>query len=285
LLGQHRLDQAETVLFRALRGSGPAGLAGMAPLRPAAEAMILRPLLGVPPGRLESLLRARGLEPLRDPSNENPAFTRVRLRRSLNDAEGEGPRTAALAEAAAAYRHRRTLAEAAMAERLAGAVTLHPEGWAQLDAAALGRDAVAHAALASLLRLVSGAEHAPPVAAVTGLLARGGGTLHGVVWAGDLVCREPAACAPSVPAEAGALWDGRWLLEVAPSQEGLLWGALGQGSARLARQERRGLPARVLAGLGAFWRGEDLMGVPALGLGLGGAAFFAPAGGPLCAYK
>jgi len=285
LLGQHRLDQAETVLFRALRGSGPLGLAGMAPLRAAAEAVILRPLLGVPPGRLEALLRAQGLAPLRDPSNDNPAFTRVRLRRSLDDAEGEGPRTAALAAAASAFRHRRVGAEAAMAERLAAAVTLHPEGWARLDASRLGQDKVAQSAMAALLRLLSGAEHAPSAEAVAGLLERGKGTLHGVAWTDGLLCREPAACAAPVPAVAGALWDGRWRLGLPPDQEGLLWGGLGKGVARLARGERRGLPARVLAGLGTLWRGEDLIAVPALGLGRGGAAFFAPAGGPLCAYK
>ncbi|MCO6420058.1 tRNA lysidine(34) synthetase TilS, partial [Siccirubricoccus sp. KC 17139] len=58
LLGHHRADQAETLLFRALRGSGPAGLAGMAPARPAVEALLLRPLLGTPPARLEAVVAA-----------------------------------------------------------------------------------------------------------------------------------------------------------------------------------------------------------------------------------
>ncbi|EFH09206.1 tRNA lysidine(34) synthetase TilS, partial [Teichococcus cervicalis] len=100
LLGQHAGDQAETVLFRALRGSGATGLSGIAPRRAAAEAVILRPLLATPPIRLEALLAARGLSPLRDPSNADPRFARVRLRQALADADGTGPGTAALGAAA-----------------------------------------------------------------------------------------------------------------------------------------------------------------------------------------
>ncbi|MDJ0389888.1 tRNA lysidine(34) synthetase TilS [Roseomonas sp. E05] len=282
LLGQHRLDQAETLLFRALRGSGPAGLAGMSALRPAAEALILRPLLGMPPARLEALLRHRGLEPLRDPSNADPRFTRVRLRAALRDPEGTGPGTAALDAAAAAFARRRSRREAAMAARLAGAVTLHPEGWARLDHAALGRDAVARAALAALLRLLAGAEHAPAAAAVAALLERGQGTLHGVVWKDGLLCREPAACAPPVPALRDALWDGRWRLLAPPAGPALRWGALGAAATGLDRAARRDLPTRVLAGLPALWRDDCLAGVPCLGFGIAADALFAPAGGPLC---
>lgn len=167
-----------------------------------------------------------------------------------------------------------------MAERLAGAVALQPEGWARLDTAALGHDAVAQAALAALLRLISGAEHAPAIASVAALLARGQGTLHGVVWKEGLLCREPAACAPPIPAVPGAVWDGRWRL-TAVADPGLLWGALGSAATRLERAVRRGLPARVLAGLPALWRGGELAGVPHLQLGLPAEAGFAPAGGPL----
>ncbi|WP_135470927.1 tRNA lysidine(34) synthetase TilS, partial [Crenalkalicoccus roseus] len=151
LLGHHRADQAETLLFRALRGSGPAGLAGMAPAREAAAALVLRPLLGVPPARLEAVLEAAGIAPVRDPSNADPRFARARLRQALGDPGGTGPATAALAEAAGAFARRRAAREAAVAERLAVAARLHPEGWAEIEPAALGADAVAGAALAALL--------------------------------------------------------------------------------------------------------------------------------------
>lgn len=279
LLGQHRADQAETVLFRALRGSGPAGLAGMAAARPEPAALLLRPLLPVAPARLEAFLAARGIAPLRDPSNTHPRFARARLRATLADPSGQGAGTLALAAAADAFACRRDRTQAAVTARLAAALRLRPEGYALLDAALLGQDAVAHAALAAALRLLSGEEHAPPEAAVARMLAQGQGTLHGVQWAAGLLCREPAACAPPLPAAPGAVWDGRWRVGVAP--DGLWIGALGAASARVARRERRGLPARVLAGLPALWRAGAVQGVPALGLGTAAELTFAPVGGPL----
>jgi tRNA(Ile)-lysidine synthase len=278
LLGQHRMDQAETLLFRALRGSGPAGLAGMAGLRAAAEAAILRPLLPLPPARLEATLAHAGIDPLRDPSNADPRFTRARLRLALADPGGTGPAVAALEAAATAFARRRATRAAAVAQRLAAAVSLRPEGWARVDAAGLGQDALAQAAMAGLLRLFSGAPHAPAAVAVAALLARGQGTLHGVVWSGGVLCREGAACAPPVAALPATVWDGRWRLASAPP--GLLLGALGPAASGLNRAALHGLPARVLFGLPALWDGEKLLAVPALGLGPPVRLDFAPAGGP-----
>ncbi|WBV41904.1 tRNA lysidine(34) synthetase TilS [Pseudoroseomonas cervicalis] len=282
MLGQHAGDQAETVLFRALRGSRASGLAGMAPRRAAAEAVILRPLLETAPARLEALLAARGLRPLRDPSNRDPRFTRVRLRQALADPDGTGPGTAALGAAAAAFARRRAGQEAALAARLGAAAALQPEGFAWLDRAALGEDVLAVAALAALLRLLSGSEHAPPHDSVLALLRQGGGTLHGVLWEGRLLCREPAACAAPVPARPGARWDGRWTLRTLPADAGpLTLGALGAGAAAIGRAQRRGLPARVLAGLPALRCAGILLAVPALGLGAPARLGFQPEGGPL----
>ena len=56
-LGHTRDDQAETVLFRMLRGSGLAGLAGILPVT--GEGLI-RPLFGVTRGEVETFLRERG---------------------------------------------------------------------------------------------------------------------------------------------------------------------------------------------------------------------------------
>jgi tRNA(Ile)-lysidine synthase len=279
LLGQHRADQAETVLFRALRGSGAAGLAGIATARAAGEAILLRPLLDMPPARLEDYLKAKGVVPLRDPSNLDPRFTRARLRLSLGDSGGEGAGVAALAEAAHAFALRRARREEAVAGRLAAALRLAPEGWARLDTEALGQDAVAVSAMAALLRLLAGAEHAPGAEAVAALLHRGQGTLHGVQWRDNVLCREAAACPPSQSAMPGLRWDGRWRVEQAP--EGTTIGALGAESAGLARAARRGMPARVLAGLPALRRGGVVVAVPALGLGEAAQLVFDPAGGPL----
>jgi tRNA(Ile)-lysidine synthase len=77
--GHTRDDQAETVLLHFLRGSGLAGLAGMAPL--AGE--IARPLLEVTRAETEAYCAARGWQPRADASNADLRFARNRVRHEL----------------------------------------------------------------------------------------------------------------------------------------------------------------------------------------------------------
>ncbi len=76
LLGHTLDDQAETVLLGLGRGSGPRSLAGMRPHDPPWG----RPLLGVTRATTRRACRALGVDPWQDPHNEDPRFTRVRLR-------------------------------------------------------------------------------------------------------------------------------------------------------------------------------------------------------------
>jgi tRNA(Ile)-lysidine synthase len=267
LLGHHRADQAETLLFRALRGSGPAGLAGMAAARDGGAVLVLRPLLGVAPAALEAVVAAAGIAPLRDPSNVDPRFARVRLRAALADPDGAGPGVAALAAAAAAFGRRRARAEGALAARLALAAEIRPEGFAWLDPAPLGNDALAARALVWLVQRIGGAALPPAPARAAALLAAGGGTLGGA-WlrrgAGGrwLVARDPGVVAPPVEARPGACWDGRFRL-VGPGRPGWSIGALGGEAAGL--RGARGLPAAVLRALPAIRDPHGaLAAVPAL---------------------
>lgn len=79
-LGHTRSDQAETVLFRFLRGSGTAGLAGMRPVTPDG---FLRPLLEVTRAEVLDYLTAEGLTWREDASNLDLSFTRNRIRHVL----------------------------------------------------------------------------------------------------------------------------------------------------------------------------------------------------------
>lgn len=74
----HR-DQAETVLMRIVRGTGPAGLAGMAVRR----GHIVRPWLGHTRAQTEAYVRDHALPVWDDPMNADPAITRVRVRDTL----------------------------------------------------------------------------------------------------------------------------------------------------------------------------------------------------------
>lgn len=79
-LGHNRDDQAETVLMRLLRGAGPAGLAGIPPVR---GGWIIRPFLAVPRTAIEAYCREQGLSPRHDSTNEEDRFLRNRIRRDL----------------------------------------------------------------------------------------------------------------------------------------------------------------------------------------------------------
>jgi tRNA(Ile)-lysidine synthase len=78
-LGHTRDDQAETVLFRFLRGSGLAGLAGIPP----SSNGIIRPLIDITRAEIEQYLRSRNIGWREDASNADPAFARNRIRHHL----------------------------------------------------------------------------------------------------------------------------------------------------------------------------------------------------------
>ena len=86
----HADDQAETVLMRLCRGSGPGGLAGMRVDTPRGAVTLLRPFLHVPRARLMASLTALGLPSVADPSNADPRFERVRLRQLAGTLEELG---------------------------------------------------------------------------------------------------------------------------------------------------------------------------------------------------
>ena len=83
-------DQAETVLFRLLRGSGVAGLAGMAAHDALGGLTLARPLLGLAKADLVAFCRARGASFVEDPSNVDPAYARTRLRALIGELAREG---------------------------------------------------------------------------------------------------------------------------------------------------------------------------------------------------
>ena len=80
LLGQHRRDQAETLLLQALRGAGPAGLAGM-PARVQRDGVTwARPWLGQTREAIDGYLKRHRLSHIEDDSNGDARLLRNRLR-------------------------------------------------------------------------------------------------------------------------------------------------------------------------------------------------------------
>ncbi|HEX5226847.1 MAG TPA: tRNA lysidine(34) synthetase TilS [Bryobacteraceae bacterium] len=78
--GHTRSDQAETVLFRILRGSGLTGLAGILPVT---REGLVRPLLEIDRAEIEAWLRERGVGWREDLSNQDRAYARNRLRHDI----------------------------------------------------------------------------------------------------------------------------------------------------------------------------------------------------------
>jgi tRNA(Ile)-lysidine synthase len=79
-LGHTRSDQAETVLFRFLRGSGTTGLAA---IRPVTADGLVRPLIEVDRAGVTSWLEERGIGWREDSTNASPEFARNRIRHRL----------------------------------------------------------------------------------------------------------------------------------------------------------------------------------------------------------
>ncbi len=75
-LAHHQNDQAETMLFHLMRGTGLRGLRGMEPVR----GSYIRPLLGVSREEIEGWLIKRGICWMEDSTNEELVYMRNRLR-------------------------------------------------------------------------------------------------------------------------------------------------------------------------------------------------------------
>lgn len=104
ILAHHEDDQAETVLHRLIRGSGPSGLAGMAQRTDLAGLTLVRPLLSVRRSHLQSFLQQIGQPWREDASNASDDYLRNRLRRWLRDQPETHDALIALADACRALR-------------------------------------------------------------------------------------------------------------------------------------------------------------------------------------
>ena len=273
-LGHTRDDDAETFAMGLARGAGLDGLSGMRPAFALGSVAFLRPLLGVARAALREYLTALGIGWIDDPSNDDPRFERVRVRRALETFADAGIDPERLARSIANLRDVRS----AVAEHLAdwaGAHFRQQNGDLLVDAAdlaALPRD-FARRALSAALRWVSGSDGAPRAEAVLRTLAANRPaalTIHGcLVTFGDSVrvSREPAAAARARPAAPGDLWDGRWRLTGAKrgevralSEEGLL---------RCPSWRESGLPRPSLAASPSLWDGGRLIAAPLANLANG----------------
>ncbi|MGE5146314.1 MAG: tRNA lysidine(34) synthetase TilS, partial [Candidatus Eiseniibacteriota bacterium] len=246
-IAHHQDDQAETLLLRLGRGSGLDGLAAMAPVAELAGLRLLRPLLTVPRARLVATLEAMDQDWIEDPTNDDPAHARVRLRALGPALAAEGLSAERLAATARRLGRARAALDQAVAALLARAAALDPAGYCSLDPAPLrdAPDEVALRALGRALTTVSGGAYGPRLDGLERLMAAigngslgGGRTLAGcriVPRRGRLLlCREPADIVDERWLEPGrpVLWDGRFQVTLRRTA--------GRGRVRLAKLGRDG---------------------------------------------
>ncbi len=299
LMGHTRDDQAETLLMRLARGSGVDGLAAMADATRVAQAGpvvpvitpqgppwpdpppqgfdILRPLLDTDRAALRHYLTTLHIPFVDDPSNDDPTYARVRMRRLIGV---EGLEVATLSATA----RRMARAQTALRRRAhdvardlmrpdhtaPGAVALDRDGFAAIEEETQLR------LLAGALQMVATATYRPRADALESALNRalGGGTttLHGtiIVPKGNVIhiAREAArTVAVDLPMDAPAIWDHRW--HILPcDRKGLTVAALGEAGLVQIKDRRPGtVPRAVLASLPALWDGGDLLACPSADFG------------------
>lgn len=81
--GHHADDQAETVLMRLLRGTGPGGLGGIPPVRMADRVRIVRPLIACTRDDILAYLAERNISYCTDRTNADTSYMRNRIRQEL----------------------------------------------------------------------------------------------------------------------------------------------------------------------------------------------------------
>lgn len=303
ILAGHTLDdQAETLAMRATRGEG-AGMAGMARATLFdGRVWIARPLLGTRRQALRDWLGRRGLGWIDDPSNDDHAYERVRVRRALTPAGVERLGAEARRQALA----RQALAESAAA--MTGRFASRPApGLLRLDPAFLdaGPDAGGDAreaailALRALLATAGGTPRLPDRARVEALLGRlaGGTPLRATLSraaidarrAGIFLRRE-ARGLPFAPLGADpVLWDGRLRVLAASGAPALRVGPLGrEGAARFPAEAPAGVPPALAraarAAEPALFRGETLIGPDFSPSSAEGGVAAAPAAAPFARF-
>lgn len=296
LTAQHLDDQAETLLFRLLRGAGVRGLAGMPSVRALGAGRLVRPLLDVNREELQRYAATHQLPWVEDPSNEDLHYSRNYLRhRVLPVLHERWPQSSkALARTALHLREAQTLLDERADEDLAQAASAAPFPWLpcpSLDMAALRTLSPARQRnalrrwLGSLGVAMPDSDHwagwddlrdaavdGDPIWRLgEGQLRRAGGRLY---WLSAEWCVQPLPSTEWAPATGELRLPGNGSLrlegvgalscaaQVRYRQGGEQFVLPGRGRRDLKRLlNESGLPVFVRARLPLLWCGEELLAV------------------------
>ena len=143
LFAHHASDQAETVAMRLLKSSGLNGLAGIACHRLQYDVVVARPVLSWMPDQLKAVCHHLDCDFEIDPSNQSHRFERVRIRKFLDDLDGQDTSIGDIALSSAQLRRLgagaarlSAVADKACDRIIKQAVELHSAGYASVNMAA-----------------------------------------------------------------------------------------------------------------------------------------------------
>lgn len=171
MTAHHADDQAETFLYRLVRGSGVDGLAAIAPESIRSDVRILRPLLRVPKTDLVATCEEKCQDWIEDPSNTSDASTRVRLRKIMAVLEQEGLSRDRLLKTVDHMARAKCAIDSAVDDLLNDASRQNDVGEISLDISAVvaAPEEVGLRCLARCLSCVSGAEYPPRFESLLGV--------------------------------------------------------------------------------------------------------------------
>ena len=266
-LGHSQTDVAENFLIRLARGSGVDGLSVMRGRWTDRGMEWLRPLLAFSRADLQDFLCAQRQGWCNDPSNEDPAFMRVRMRQAAPDLEALGLTGHRLAATATRMSYVQEALEFSTRE-------LWPQV-AQIDFTDVLFDQVALSRLprefvermvSDALNWISGQPYRPRNSALLrAIAAKKTATLHGCVLipqSGNVlrISREFSAVEGQV-VQAGAPWDGR--ISITNFKKSYEIRALGpHGLGQCPNWRDSGRPRLALLASPSVWQGQTLLAAP-----------------------
>ncbi|WP_420406181.1 tRNA lysidine(34) synthetase TilS [Nisaea sp.] len=260
-LAHHLEDQAETMIMRLGRDSGPDGLAGIRMRQLHAGVPVFRPLLGLPPERLRAHCLANAQAWIEDPSNRDRRFERVRVRQEAAGRQAAGLDASALHRVASVFARLRDWSDGTLAAFLRETGQLDPRGFACLDPDALAELSapLRRKLLSGLLQSIGGGDYPPRSESLARLDDRVADgrfsrlTLAGcLVWKTDReglwIAREtPRGTRPRfLAAGAATRWDGRFDIAWLADRPAWVHMLTREGERRLRRLRHPGRPAAVL---------------------------------------
>ena len=272
-LGHTQDDQAETFLMALTRRSGVDGLAGMPKCKTDHGVRWVRPLLDVSRLDLRKYLAEVGQDWVDDPTNDDIAYERVRMRNAKDELRLLGLTAEALSAVAqnmqsvqATLREVTQTAKRDICTPIGGAVGMDRALFQSQP------EEIRRRMLVDCLRYVAPTAGAPRREALSPLVSdpnANDASLSGclVLFKTDMVwvVREPNAV-KALESPWDAVWDGKWQLSGPTSEHNLVIRALGEeGLKSFPNWRDTGLPRPALLASPAIWQGERLIAAPLVG--------------------